>query len=156
MRVDENFGPDVTMMRVPHLPHSVDHRKKTVHVAATRNPNQIYDLMPVDGLMARSEWTRPRWRASRFFPVRTTFLPGCFYIHDLAMIGDCLHANSVGQNSVVKLCDSRQPERVWWPKCIESSDGPRSGQTISSSILSLPAPQLKTLFFLPRRTNSAS
>lgn len=120
--------PEVTMMRVPHPSGiAVDYRKKTVHVAATRNPNQIYDLMPVDGLMARLDVNTSPLKGKPLFPVRTRFLPGCFYIHDLAMIGEFLHANSVGQNSVIKVCDSGKTERMWWPKCIETDEGPIFG-----------------------------
>lgn len=126
--VDEQTKPDITMMRLPHPSGiAVDHRRKIVHAAATRNPNQIYDLMPVDALMARSDLMPSPLQDKPLVPVRTKFFPGCFYIHDLAMIGDCLYANSVGQNAVIKISDSGTPERVWWPKCIETDDGPMFG-----------------------------
>ena len=44
-------------------------------------------------------------------------------MHDLAWIGDALHANAVGQNAVIRFTETGY-ERVWWPRCIESPAGP--------------------------------
>jgi uncharacterized protein (TIGR03032 family) len=56
-------------------------------------------------------------------PLRSRFLPGSLYIHDLALIGGKLHANAVGHNAIVRL-DGDGFERVWWPKAIEGGAGP--------------------------------
>ncbi|MBN3876279.1 MULTISPECIES: hypothetical protein [unclassified Nostoc] len=48
-------------------------------------------------------------------PVRSCFFPGCLYIHDLALIGGALYANTVGENVVVRLDDDGCSHRVWWP-----------------------------------------
>lgn len=135
----------VMAMCVPHdkpvnsymaLPHpsglAVDAARGVVHIASTRNPNQIFDLAPVTGQLPRLDMQpgSPKGRSVErpLVPVRSRFLPGCFYIHDLAMIDGELHANSVGQNAVVRLCDNGSHERVWWPRCIEVDGQPVFGQ----------------------------
>ncbi len=113
-------GPHVTCLPLPHPSGiAVDAQRGIVHVAATRNPNQIYDLAPATAADGRGE------RA--LVPVRTRFFPGALYLHDLALIGGRLHANAVGQNAVVRLDDDGSWERVWWPRCIESAGGPAFG-----------------------------
>jgi uncharacterized protein (TIGR03032 family) len=61
-------------------------------------------------------------------PIRSRFYPGCLYLHDLALFGDALHANAVGQNAVVRLDADGRHERVWWPRCIEADTGPVFGR----------------------------
>src|SRR5262249_33613197 len=61
-------------------------------------------------------------------PVRARFLPGCLYLHDLAVMGGWLYANAVGHNAVVRLDDDGTFERVWWPRCVETKRGPVFGQ----------------------------
>jgi uncharacterized protein (TIGR03032 family) len=65
-----------------------------------------------------------RFGHSPLLPIRSRFFPGCLYLHDLAIIGGALHANAVGQNAIVRLHDDGRYERVWWPQCIETDDGP--------------------------------
>ncbi len=96
----------------------------SLHVAATRNPNQILDLKPVHGLMRRLDVQKHEpLDGNLLVPIRARFLPGCLYIHDLAMVGNELHANAVGQNAIVRLSKSGGYERAWWPKCIETAQG---------------------------------
>lgn len=129
LTVDDTGTPVVGMMRMPHPSGiAVDGAAGIVHVASTRNPNQIFDLMPVDSLMPRLDVKEPPLCERFLVPVRTRFLPGCFYLHDLAMVDGALHANSVGQNAVVRLGPSGRAELVWWPRCIEGADGPAFGQ----------------------------
>lgn len=129
MTVDRQSGPLIRMMRMPHPSGlAVDRVRGVVHVACTRNPNQIFDLVPSQGLIPRLDVEEMRLDEKPLVPVRTRFLPGCLYIHDLAMVGDQLHANSVGQNAIVKLSPSGDHERVWWPKCVESENGPVFGR----------------------------
>jgi hypothetical protein len=52
------------------------------------------------------------------------FLPGCTYLHDLALVGGDLHGNAVGENAVVRLGQGGPPERVWWPRCVERDGTP--------------------------------
>lgn len=129
LTVDQSGNPVIGLMRIPHPSGiAVDSGAGVVHVASTRNPNQIFDLMPLDGLMSRLDVEKVPLQERFLVPVRTRFLPGCFYIHDLAMVGGVLHANSVGQNAVVRLHPSGGPRLVWWPKCIERAGGAVFGQ----------------------------
>jgi uncharacterized protein (TIGR03032 family) len=148
MRMPGSSGPAMSMMRMPHPSGlAVDLHRGVVHVASTRNPNQIFDLMPLEGLIPRLDAQHIGVEERCLLPVRTRFLPGCLYIHDLAMINGELHANSVGQNAVVKLHDSGKYERVWWPKCVETEKGPVFGQN-HLQLNSIAAGQsLETSFF---------
>ncbi len=118
----------VSYMSLPHPSGlAVDRNRQVVHIACTRNPNQVYDLAPASKMLERLD--NPDGEIDcPLVPVRSRFYPGCFYMHDLAYIGDILYANSVGQNAVVRLGDNGTAERVWWPRCIEKSDGPVFGQ----------------------------
>ena len=158
LSVRENFGPEITMMRIPHPSGiAVDHHRKIVHVASTRNPNQLYQFMPVDSLLARSDILTPDLEGKPLFPLQTRFLPGCLYIHDLAIVDNCLHANAVGQNSVIRISSHGMPEKVWWPKCIEIDGCPQfdanflqvnsiaAGTTIKSSFFSASTDTITTL-----------
>jgi uncharacterized protein (TIGR03032 family) len=106
--------PHVTFMPLPHPSGiAIDKVKRSVHVASTRNPNQIYEFEPATG-----DADRP------LVPVRSTFLPGSLYLHDLAFVGGELHGNAVGHNAVVALPRKGGWNRVWWPRSIERSNGP--------------------------------
>lgn len=127
MSCDEN--PHPTYMPMPHPSGiAVDRQKGIVHAASTRNPNQIFDLMPISGCTDRLDVKAEAPTEKPLVPVRSRFMPGCLYMHDLAMIGGHLHANSVGQNAVICINEDSSYERVWWPKCIETESGPRFGQ----------------------------
>ncbi len=129
MSVNEASQPSVSMMRMPHPSGlTVDRLRGIVHVASTRNPNQVFDLVPSQGLMERLDTRVEPSQDTPLLPIRTRFLPGCLYIHELAMIGGELYANSVGQNAIVRLSPSGRHTRVWWPKCIETANGPVFGQ----------------------------
>jgi len=100
-------------------------RRETLR-GVNAEPEPALRVRPVVGTMprgdARAKALRP---ALPLVPTRTWYLPGCSYIHDLAMIGTRLHANSVGQNVVVALADGRA-EPVWWPASIERRGAPRT------------------------------
>ncbi len=120
--------PEISFLRMPHPSGiAVDRPRGVVHVASTRNPNQVYDLAPATGLLRRQELgridrdlvdTRP------LIPVRSRFFPGCLYMHDLAYVGDTLYANAVGQNAVIRLRGDGRYEPAWWPRCIEKGGRP--------------------------------
>jgi uncharacterized protein (TIGR03032 family) len=99
-----------------------------VYIASTRNPNQIYDLVPVIGQFPRLDVNIESQKNLPLVPVRSRFFPGCLYIHDLVLIGGRLYANAVGQNAIVLLHDDGKYQRVWWPRCIEIDSGPIFGQ----------------------------
>ena len=121
--------PAVTYQRLPHPSGlAIDRDRGIVHIASTRNPNQIYEFAPVTGMMPRLD-VKLEARSDRpLVPVRSHFFPGCLYMHDLAMIGDTLYANSVGQNAVIRFDSSGNFERVWWPRCLETEAGIVFGQ----------------------------
>lgn len=122
-------GPKVSYLPLPHPSGLVVNRDRgVVHIASTRNPNQVYDLMPVTGQTPRLDVRTDALHERPLVPVRSRFFPGCLYLHDLALIGGALHANAVGQNAVVRLNDDGCYERVWWPRCIETEHGPVFGQ----------------------------
>jgi len=109
-------GPSMTYMAMPHPSGlAVDRKRGVVHLASTRNPNQVFAMAPVTG---PTPGDRP------LVPLESRFYPGSLRFHDLAMIGDELHANAVGRNAVVRLGGSGRFEPAWWPRCIESATGP--------------------------------
>jgi uncharacterized protein (TIGR03032 family) len=118
-------GPLVSYLPLPHPSGLVvDRGHRVVHIASTRNPNQLYELRPVTGALARPDSKSPGARrpavAGRpLVPVRSTFLPGCLYLHDLSLIGGRLHANAVGHNAVVRFDADGRWERVWWPRSLD-------------------------------------
>jgi uncharacterized protein (TIGR03032 family) len=122
-------GPRISYMRLPHPSGlAVDRARKALHIVSTRNPNQVVDLMPVTGALARLDVKAQPQRGNPLVPVRSRFFPGCLYMHDLALIGGELYANAVGQNAIVRLDDAGRHKRVWWPRCIETNTGPVFGQ----------------------------
>ena len=105
----------VTHLAVPHPSGvAVDVARGVVHLASTRNPNQVIDLAPVDS----PGWADDRGRGP-LVPVRSRTLPGRLYLHDLALVGGRLHANAVGENSVVRLADDGTHRRAWSPAVID-------------------------------------
>ncbi|MCC6179022.1 MAG: DUF4915 domain-containing protein [Chloroflexi bacterium] len=118
-------GSVVSYVRMPHPSGlAVDRERGRVHVASTRNPNQIFELAPVTGLLTRTDV--PQWPLNDcpLVPVASRFYPGSFYLHDLALVGGVLHANAVGHNAIVRFDPEGGCERVWWPKSIETEAGP--------------------------------
>jgi uncharacterized protein (TIGR03032 family) len=126
LHVDTDSGPFITMLGLPHPSGiAVDLPKGVVHVAATRNPNQIIDLMPVNDLQDRLVANAEEYfHRNVLIPVKSRIFPGSLYIHDLAMVNNQLHANAVGRNSIVRLSEPGRDKTVWWPKCVETAHGP--------------------------------
>jgi uncharacterized protein (TIGR03032 family) len=121
--------PHVTHLSLPHPSGlAYDKRRGVLHVALTRNPNQIMTLAPVVGVHARGDRAVEAPSDRPLVPRSTRFLPGCLYLHDLAMIGGDLHANAVGENAVLRIDADGEPSRVWWPRAIERPDGPDFGR----------------------------
>jgi uncharacterized protein (TIGR03032 family) len=128
MCVDER-GPRVSFMRMPHPSGiAVDRKRATAFIASTRNPNQVYDLAPVAHLSPRLDVRLDPLTDRPLVPLRSRFLPGSLYLHDLALIGGALYGTAVGENAIVRLHADGKYERVWWPRSIETSAGPIFGQ----------------------------
>jgi uncharacterized protein (TIGR03032 family) len=122
-------GPSVTFLPLPHPSGIVvDRDRGIVHVASTRNPNQVYDLRPVTDLLPRLDVKAAPVADRPLIPAGSRFYPGCLYMHDLALIGGRLYANAVGQNAIARLDGDGPYERVWWPRSIETRNGPVFGR----------------------------
>jgi uncharacterized protein (TIGR03032 family) len=107
-------GPRQSFMSLPHPSGlAFDATTGRLHVASTRNPNQLYQLGAVapGGADALPQHT--------LAPLSASFLPGRLYLHDLALIGGVLHGNAVGLNAIVRFAGSGAYEVVWWPRAIE-------------------------------------
>jgi uncharacterized protein (TIGR03032 family) len=114
--------PLISYLSLPHPSGlAVDRRHQVVHVASTRNPNQIFDLVPVNDRLPRFDVTSGR-AAATLMPVRARMFPGSLYMHDLAFVGDRLHANAVGHNAVIRIGE-RGFEYAWWPRAVETAKG---------------------------------
>lgn len=128
MQVKEGV-PKITYTRMPHPSGlTVDRDRGIVYIASTRNPNQIYDLMPVSENLSRLDIPVEKREDRPLVPVRSRFYPGCLYIHDLAIIGEKLYANAVGHNAIALLENNGTYQRVWHPRCIEINEQPVFGQ----------------------------
>lgn len=111
-------GPATSWLGLPHPSGmALDRERADVHIASTRNPNEIVTLHPVRGGAA------PRPRV--LFPARTQIFPGRLYLHDLAVIDGALYGNAVGLNVVARISDGRATA-AWWPRSVEHRGRPRS------------------------------
>lgn len=122
--------PRITFFNMPHPSGiAVDRENGSVHVASTRNPNQIFEMKPVSQAIDRLDSKSASSLSQKpLIPVKSIFLPGCLYMHDLAFIDGVLHANAVGHNAVARISPDGSYERAWWPKCIEKENTPVFGQ----------------------------
>ena len=78
--------PVISYMRLPHPSGLVvDRKRHVVHVASTRNPNQVYDFKPVRSLAPRRDVALEPLSGRPLVPVRSRFYPGSAYLHDLAL-----------------------------------------------------------------------
>lgn len=117
--------PMVSHLPLPHPSGlAVDRKRGVVSVVSTRNPNQVYELEPVRTSLTRDEVVSPDIGDRPLIPVRSTIHPGALYMHDLAYVGGELHANSVGQNAIVRLAARGGHEVVWWPRAVERDHRP--------------------------------
>ncbi|MFM9107957.1 MAG: DUF4915 domain-containing protein, partial [Chloroflexota bacterium] len=143
----ERGRPKTRLLRLPH-PSGIaaDPARGEVHIACTRNPNAILTLRPAEGLEDREDVAafdpgRP------LMPALTRHLPGSVYLHDLAMIGGVLHANSVGSNAVVRVGREGGAAPAWWPACIDRPEGPAFGRNYLQLNSIAAGETLETSFF---------
>lgn len=120
--------PHITHLELPHPTGiAVDRERGSVRVASTRNPNQVYELVPATALLDRRDVDDVDLDDRPLLPSRSTFFPGSLYIHDLAFVGRRLYANAVAHNAVAELRDDGAWRRVWWPKAAEHDGEPDFG-----------------------------
>jgi len=119
----------ISYLRLPH-PNglAVDSSRNILHVASTRNPNMIFDFAPCLTRVERDGARELPGMELLLLPLRCRYLPGCTYVHDMAMLGGRLHANAVSMNAVVELPDSGGFKAVWWPRCIDGPGKPLFGR----------------------------
>src|SRR6185436_409810 len=142
MRAGAN-GPVVSFLPLPHPSGlAIDKRRKVVHVASTRNPNQILDLIPIAAPNRASAAMQ-----KTLVPVRSRFLPGRLYLHDLALVGSQLCATAVGENAIVRVLEDGRYKRVWWPRAVETSRAPRFDQNYLQLNSIAAGPTLRKSFF---------
>lgn len=137
--------PFVTCWPAPHPSGLAAAEDGTLWAALTRNPNQVMTFKPMKGMLDRRDIHRNNCCAPVLLPVCSTILPGCLYIHDLALVGGKLHANAVGLNVVVQILDAGGYRTLWWPRCVEKDGVPTTdrnylqlnsiaaGETLASS-----------------------
>jgi uncharacterized protein (TIGR03032 family) len=136
-----------------HLPHpsglAVDPARGRVFIASTRNPNVVFDFAPCGGVApgGRAVAAKANGLAGLLLPSGARYLPGCLYIHDLALVDGALHANAVGLNAVVRLDAPGGFEPVWWPRCIDSDRGPRMDRNYLQLNSIAAGPSLRTSYF---------
>ena len=141
-------APSATYMRIPHPSGLVyDRDRRVVHLASTRNPNQIFELRPVTGLLRRVDVEHRNHAGRPLVPVSARFYPGSTYLHDLSLVGGKLHANAVGENAVVRITSDGSLRRVFWPRCIEQSGRPRFDQNYIQLNSIAAGPTIQDSFF---------
>jgi len=141
-------GPEVSYLPLPHPSGlAADLRRGVVHVASTRNPNQIVTLAPVHALRRAGAARATALRERPLVPVRTRFLPGGLYLHDLALIGGKLHANAVAQNAVVRFDERGGWRRVWAPRALAQLGGQAFARNHLQVNSIAAGPTLRTSFF---------
>jgi uncharacterized protein (TIGR03032 family) len=109
--------PDISWLPLPHPSGvAVDRNTGHVTVALTRNPNQLLTLAARPGGEDGARGV--------LLPAHTTFFPGSTYLHDLAYIGNRLHATAVGKNHVAELSEDGSLMPAWWPAIMDRDGSP--------------------------------
>jgi uncharacterized protein (TIGR03032 family) len=120
-----NEKSTISYLRLPH-PNglAVDHGEGRLYVASTRNPNMIYEFLPCTGLETQRGTRKVHDSDGILLPDRCRYLPGCLYIHDIALIKRRLYANAVAMNAIIELPAAGGYKRVWWPRSIDGRGRP--------------------------------
>lgn len=118
---DPEQRPVRTFMPLPHPSGIVfDAERDVVHVASTRNPNQVFELAPLRGSWTPAAPSTP----GPIAPVASRYFPGALYLHDIALVDGTLHGNAVGLNAVVRLEGGGRAVPVWWPASVDRNGRP--------------------------------
>ena len=119
--------PRVSYLPLPH-PSGIafDARRNLLHIASTRNPNQVFSLAPITSMLPLHRLTaQPLLAEYRpMVPKLSVVVPGSFYLHDLALIDGRLHGAAAGRNTVICLDPPSLPHDSWWPRSVAHDDGP--------------------------------
>ena len=125
--VSASGRPEVSWLPLPHPSGvAVDRRTGDVTVALTRNPNQLL-------VLASRRREGDESAAGVLLPARTTFLSGSTYLHDLAYIGNRLHAAAVGKNLIAAVDADGALVPRWWPEVMSRDGVPDNAGTGCSS-----------------------
>lgn len=124
----ENFllaiNPGDASLSFQPLPHpsgmAYDRRSGRLHVAATRNPNQVFCFSPVRSVLPRSDIKKTGNFTNTYVPAGSSIYPGCLYLHDLALMGLKLLGNAVGMNAIVELKENGVYHSLWHPECVKN------------------------------------
>lgn len=139
------------------MPHpsgiAVDRRRNRVHVASTRNPNQVFTLSPQSGRHALTNNSGAPPDRGTLLPVASTFYPGSLYLHDLAMVGSRLYGAAAGHNSVVSLGADGAFTPVWWPRCVERGGKPALNRNHIQLNSIAAGPDLRSSYFSASSTS---
>jgi uncharacterized protein (TIGR03032 family) len=140
--------PALTYLPLPHPSGlAVDRSKRTVAIASTRNPNQVFELAPMNGAHERRDVRSARLPDAPLVPFRSTIHPGALYIHDLAYVEGRLHANAVGHNAVAVLPSAGGHQLVWWPRSVERGGRPDTSRNYLQLNSIAAGPSLEQSFF---------
>src|SRR5439155_3251084 len=63
------------------------------------------------------------------------------------LIGGELYANAVGLNAVARLRPTSGAELVWWPRCIDAADGPKTDKNYLQLNSIAAGPTLRASYF---------
>jgi uncharacterized protein (TIGR03032 family) len=137
-------GPRESFMSVAHPSGlAFDSNAEHLHVASTRNPNQILVLAPtVAGDNGDATNVKQVLMA-----LSTRFLPGRLYLHDLAIIDGELYGSAVGLNAVVRVTQAGECDVVWWPRSIERDECPDLSRNYLQLNSIAAGPDLSSSFF---------
>jgi len=119
-----NKRPLLTYWPLPHPSGiAVSPHGQGIWVASTRNPNQLVQFCPSRGYLPRCDkLARPQTAELLLLPVSSQYFPGGLYFHDLAFLGDRLHANAVGCNAIAAFNDRGGYTLEWWPRCLDGNE----------------------------------
>ena len=135
-------GPRRSFMALPHPSGlAFDAGACRLHVASTRNPNQLYTFEPISSGLENGRQMDELALQRPLAPLSTSFLPGRLYLHDLAFVEGALHGNAVGLNAVVRFSATGTYEASGGPARSSGGDG---RTWVATTCSSTPSPLART------------